>query len=470
MENNDSKKEAEKIDEEKLKEIEKIYKERLKARNDVKEKLKKKINGINFILLDTEIDEMREAVKQELEIYLKKTEELYQKSGEKWYNIPENSKEIEMKKAFNVILKEIFEELNILVKIKDEIIFDKKYIIFKDAESLLIAFLIENFNKKYYLEKSFETFLTKKKLEEFIKYFKVEENFIEKFKNEGVIEEIDEENLYIHFGDSDYFSENEPTIRKILLQSYNLKEIEKARQEIEKYNNDKKEISKEVKFLKSSTKNINDEIVLLKKGTEELEEEMNSLRNKTKELEKNINFFSEDIKEKANKLEERMEKSKIEGITILGIFVGIISYLSFNFSFSKEILSKGESLSFLITVSCIGLIPIVTLILLIKFLFLNSKYPIENDNFKKKLLEKSLPYLMGIFVVFLVVMLVISKNFKNDYKRYVDSLTGEEVVKIEKIEELEKEIETLKLKCEQQEKLILEQNKYKKNNSIIFVN
>lgn len=91
------------------------------------------------------------------------------------------------------------------------------------------------------------------------------------------------------------------------------------------------------------------------------------------------------LKQKVKELKITINNSKIEIIAILSIFAGLFSYLTINFNLMKDLLSGSkeiESVFLIVAVLCIGLVPIVVIFLLIKFLFLTSN-DYSDDALKK---------------------------------------------------------------------------------------
>lgn len=402
--------------EEQSQKIEKLIKEESKIIEEIKNKLKIEINKIDFRLTKEKLDEIYVIVEEDINNYLKKVIEQFKLETEKDFEKAECEINFEnKKKIFDDILKVTFKELNIFVKITKESISKGYYILFKGNESILIAFLVENFNNNKSPIGIFETHIMREKLEKFVKIFKVKENFIEKLLEERVLEKLDNDVLHIYFRDSNFsLREVEENSRKVLLQSYSLEAIEKTANEIKKYNN------------------------------------------LTKNIEKRINEF-----------ENSLNKSKIEGITILSIFVCVFSYLSINFSLSKELLLNetiSQNIFLILAFFLVGLIPIVVIFLLIKFIFLMPKDYYLSDDSKKNSKEKYTPpiIIILIFISLEIGIAFIYKVFEGDYKKYTDNLKKEVFSRDKKIKDLEEKIFELNKEYEEQEKIILRQSRDKK--------
>lgn len=274
---------------EKNKEIEELLQEEIKIIQMLKEKLKQEIDKIDFLLTTYEIEEMNKLVKSDIENYFNKRNARVKL--ERKIENPINDLGIndwEKNEFFKEILKKSFKELNILVKVDTEINYNKNSILFKENESVLLSFLIENFRKRKGIESSYEIYITKQKLKEFIKFYNVKDDFIDRLRKNRILfeNEIIREELFISFKDSIYTDENEENFRKAILQNYSLRKNEKIKNELEEY-------SKKIKDFEIKTRN----------------------------------------------LESSINNSKIEGITILGIFTGVFSYLSLNFNLAKNLLS-----------------------------------------------------------------------------------------------------------------------------------
>ena len=394
---------------EKNKRIEELIKEELEIIERIKDKLKKEINKIDVILTESKIDEMYSLVEENIENYFKVRKEEYKL----WHSQELIVNEENKRKFFNNLLKDSFKELEIFVKINNNPIlnpyFNDKYILFKGNEGTLIAFLIENFSRFNGIESEFEIYITRKKLEELIKIYEVEENFIEKLEKNNllIINRYNKNNLSIKLKDSYYTNDNETNIRKYILASYNLKINNKIKSEIIKYNNDKKELDKKLNEIKPFLETVDEDMKILKK---------------------------------------EIKDSKIEGITILGIFTGILSCLSFEFNLLKDLLAKEEiikNVSLIILVSCIGLITIIILVWLIKFLFLTPKdnqvtdekdKNKENNKNKEVFLKLNLPHIIisGIIIILIIIVGLIYRNFKNEYREYSANMIREQLSKMEK--------------------------------------
>lgn len=399
---------------EKNKEIEELLQEEIKIIQMLKEKLKQEIDKIDFLLTTYEIEEMNKLVKSDIENYFNKRNARVKL--ERKIENPINDLGIndwEKNEFFKEILKKSFKELNILVKVDTEINYNKNSILFKENESVLLSFLIENFRKRKGIESSYEIYITKQKLKEFIKFYNVKDDFIDRLRKNRILfeNEIIREELFISFKDSIYTDENEENFRKAILQNYSLRKNEKIKNELEEY-------SKKIKDFEIKTRN----------------------------------------------LESSINNSKIEGITILGIFTGVFSYLSLNFNLAKNLLSDDrvtENIIFVVSILVLGLIPIIIILLFIKFLFLMpSDFYLDDD--KKLSWNKCLPYsiVMGIFIFLEVMIVLIHMNVKKDYERYngnLNNLQQQLNLKTEEIQKLESELNNMKLKYKEQEKNFLKQ-------------
>ena len=385
--------------------IEKLLKETTEIRDKIKEKIKQEIDKIDFLLSADKIDDIYSSVEKDIEYYFNKREE-----------IPAlGNYVIENKKFFHTLLKIVFKELEILVKIRSNDIFDGEYIIFKSNESVLISFLIENFKSNDGIERTYNLYITKTKLKEFIEIYKVKDDFIDKLKKYKILtgNRLDEEDIFISFKDSIYTSENEENFRKFLLQKYTLKINKELINDIAKY-----------------------------------KENINELKNDTVIIEKNTSKLKKTI----TIIEKNINNSKIEGITILGIFTGVFSYLSLNFNLAKNLLSDDrvtENIIFVVSILVLGLIPIIIILLFIKFLFLMpSDFYLDDD--KKLSWNKCLPYsiVMGIFIFLEVMIVLIHMNVKKDYENYnknLNNLQQQLNLKTEEIQKLKDEINNIKI-------------------------
>lgn len=385
--------------------IEKLLKETTEIRDKIKEKIKQEIDKIDFLLSADKIDDIYSSVEKDIEYYFNKRKE-----------IPAlGNYVIENKKFFHTLLKIVFKELEILVKIRSNDIFDGEYIIFKSNESVLISFLIENFKSNDGIERTYNLYITKTKLKEFIEIYKVKDDFIDKLKKYKILtgNRLDEEDIFISFKDSIYTSENEENFRKFLLQKYTLKINKELINDIAKY-----------------------------------KENINELKNDTVIIEKNTSKLKKTI----TIIEKNINNSKIEGITILGIFTGVFSYLSLNFNLAKNLLSDDrvtENIIFVVSILVLGLIPIIIILLFIKFLFLMpSDFYLDDD--KKLSWNKCLPYsiVMGIFIFLEVMIVLIHMNVKKDYENYnknLNNLQQQLNLKTEEIQKLKDEINNIKI-------------------------
>lgn len=127
-------------------------------------------------------------------------------------------------------------------------------------------------------------------------------------------------------------------------------------------------------------------------------------------------------------------------------------------------------------ISCIGLITIITLVWLIKFLFLTPEdnqatdEKDKNNKNKEAFLKLNLPHIIisGIIIILIIIVGLIYRNFINEYKEYSSNMIRETIIKDEEIKKLKKEIEDLKLKYEEHNKEKLIENTNKSNNIIIL--
>lgn len=368
----------------------------------------------------------REIVKEEFELDQKQEEKLYKlvekdignyliKYEERVKLTEGESTKIEEDKIkeqfFKNCLKNSFEDLKILIKIKNAPTFDGKYVLFKGNENILMASLIENFRIFRGNKDEFEIRITKKELEELIKLYEVKDTFIDKLKKEGFLNEsqYNSNNLLITFKDSGaYKNENEESIRKFILQNYNIK--------------------------------INKKLV-----------------NETKTLEQNL----KKTQKIAVTLEKNMRNSKIETVAILGIFSGVV----FNFNIMKELLfnEKAVENTFLVvTIFSGGLISTVVIFFLIKYLFLMPNEFLNTPSRKETFLKKYLfPGAIAIFsVILMIIVIFVYMTFRNDYKEQNESLkklSQEVEIKNKEIKILKDDINNIKGKYEEQEKIFLKQ-------------
>lgn len=397
--------------------IEKLLKETTEIREKIKEKIKQEIDRIDFLLSADKIDDIYSSVEKDIEYYFNKRKE-----------IPAlGNYVIENKKFFNNLLRIIFKELEILIKIRNNNIFDGEYIVFKPNESILISFLIENFKDNDGIERKYNIYISRIKLEEFIEVYEVKDDFIDRLKKEKILFEnkLNKNNLEISFANSSYTDDNEKNFRRFLLQKYNLKI--------------NKELTKDIKEYKNN-------IIKLKQTTAILENKINN--------------------------------SKIEIITILGIFIGLFSYLSANFSFIKELLSNSkaiENIFLIIAVFCVGLIPVIIIFLLIKYLFLtpNDNLSIESKKltFWKNFFPPSIIIMISIILV--VAIIAIYMIFWNNYKEYnlkINKLEQEVKVKTEEIQKLEDEIKNIKIEYKKQKSNFRTKLREKNSEKFIFIN
>lgn len=412
-------------DEEKKKEIERVrlLKEEIEIIQAIKEKVKKEIDKIDFLLTISEVNDMNDLIEGDVESYFNKRKERAEIERRKEYIV----NDWEKTEFFKEILKKSFKELNILVKVNTEYSYNKNSILFKENESVLLAFLIENFRERKGIESSYEISITKQVLKNFIKFYDVKDDFIDRLRKSNILFEnkIIKDELFISFKDSIYTDENEENFRKAILQNYSLRKNEKIKNELEEY-------SKKIK----------------------------------------------EFEIKTNELESSINNSKIEIITILGIFIGLFSYLSANFSFIKELLSNSkaiENIFLIIAVFCVGLIPVIIIFLLIKYLFLtpNDNLSIESKKltFWKNFFPPSIIIMISIILV--VAIIAIYMIFWNNYKEYnlkINKLEQEVKVKTEEIQKLEDEIKNIKIEYKKQKSNFRTKLREKNSEKFIFIN
>lgn len=244
--------------------------------------------------------------------------------------------------------------------------------------------------------------------------------------------------MTIFLGNStDYTDGNEKSVRKLIIQNYNLKINNKIKKEIEKYNVETEKIKTKIEC---------------------------------------INYTANSLKQKVKDLKTTINNSKIEIITILSIFAGFFSYLTINFNLMKDLLSGSkeiESVFLIVAVLCIGLVPIVVIFLLIKFLFLTSN-DYSDDALKKLPFWKK--YFSPLIIIMVTIILVLAiifiyLVFWNNYKKYnsnFEVLEQKVNIKTEEVQKLKKEVEYLKLKYEEQNREKLMENPNNSNNVIIL--
>lgn len=431
------------IDDEKSKKIEELIKDELKIIERIKEKLKKEINKVIFILAKSEIDNMYNLVQEDVKEYFIKNKERVELVRETEFVIEDQRKE----KFFIDTLKIIFKELEIVVKAKNKFIFDGESILFKGNEGILISFLIENFRNINGVENDFEIYISRKELEKFIKIYRVESNFIDKLeKNELlIIDKYNNDSLFILLKNSPYTYENESNLRKFIIQNYNLKINEEINSKI------KEEIKSEI-------------------------ENYNIEAKKNEEKIRSINNIANNLKQKVENLEMFANNFKIEIITMLGIFAGLFSYLTINFNLMKELLSGDkeiENVFLIVAVFCIGLVPIVVIFLLIKFLFLTPNNYSDDVSKKLPFWKRYFSPLVVIMVTMILVVAIIFIYllFWDNYKKYnsnFEKLKQDVDIKKEEVQKLKEEIEYLKLKYEVQNKEKLVEKSNESNNIIIL--
>lgn len=389
----------------KNREIEKLKNDEFEITEKTKEKLKEEINKINFLLHVSEIEDMYNLMKKDIKDYFEKYKKRIELETEEKYTL----KEAEENKYFDNILKEAFKELEILVKIRKKPLFDGEYILFKGNESILISFLMENFRSFDGVEGNFNIHITQKELTELIEVYEIEDDFIDKLeKNDFLIKnKYNGNNLFISFKDSIYTDENEKNFRKLILENYNLKINKNLMSDIREHKRNLKKLKKTTIF-----------------------------------LEKTIN------------------NSKIEMITILSIFAGLFSYLSINFNLMKELLSNSkaiENVFLIIAVFCIGLIPIIVIFFLIKYLFLLPNACLDNNLDKLPFWKKYFfpLVIVAIPLIFVIAMIFIYIIFWDNYKKYnsnFNELKYEVDIKNKEIQELKNEIADIRIKYEKQDR------------------
>lgn len=176
-------------DDEKNQKIEEFVKEKIEIKQRIKDKLKKEINEIDFILTKSKIDAICSLVQEDIETYFKIRKEEYELGYLEELSIKEEDK----RKFFNNLLKDSFKELEIFVKINKNSVFNTrfngKYFLFKEHENVLIALLIENFSRPDSAEEDIEIYISRKELEEYIKIYEVRDDFIERLKENQILTE-----------------------------------------------------------------------------------------------------------------------------------------------------------------------------------------------------------------------------------------------------------------------------------------
>lgn len=262
-------------------------------------------------------------------------------------------------------LKYIFSKLHFVVKLDP----NREYIIFKGNECVFIAQLVANFRIYGTLYNETTIKLKTEIFNSYVEEYKINENFINKLKEREILKDFGE-SVEIQFYDSNFSNSYEEDLFKELLLESNLKK-----------NKD--------------------------------------LQNKLKKLE-----------DSSVKLENSLNNYKLEGVATLTIFIGIFTYLSANFSIFQNLLTKNYigNLFIVIIIFCIGLVPIIILFLLLKYLFLTP-----NDN-------KIILGILSLFIFMVVVIVFLKFCFLNEYNKNYDY----DLEKLnKKIEIQEKQIEKL---------------------------
>ena len=302
--------------------------------------------------------------------------------------ISEKLDQIRKENFFNERLQIVFFKLHFIVKINKK----NKYIIFKEQESFFIAYLIENFRDPYTIFNEFLIRLEVKKFNAYLEEYKLDGTFIEKLKRKEILTE--KENIIeIRFFNCKYSSRFEEDLLKELSLENNLKK--------------NKELQNKLKTLEDSS--------------EKLESSLKNLENSSAKLENSLNNY------------------KLEGVAILTIFIGIFTYLSANFSVFQNLLTKNYTgnLLIVITIFCIGLIPIIVLFLILKYLFFTP----NND--------KIIWNILGLVAFMCIIILVIIFSFNKlniNYDCDLEKLNEKIEIQEKQIEKLNDELNFLKNK------------------------
>lgn len=271
-------------------------------------------------------------------------------------------------------LKYIFSKLHFVIKLDP----NREYIIFKGNECVFIAQLVANFRIYGTLYNETTVKLKTEIFNSYVEEYKINENFINKLKEREILKDFGE-SVEIQFFDSNFSNSYEEDLFKELLLESNLKK------------------NKE-------------------------------LQNKLKTLE-----------DSSAKLENSLNNYKLEGVAILTIFIGIFTYLSANFSVFQNLLTKNYTgnLLIVITIFCIGLIPIIVLFLILKYLFFTP-----NNN-------KIIWNILGLvaFMCIIILGIIFSFNKLNiNYDCDLEKLNEKIEIQEKQIKKLNDELNFLKNK------------------------
>ncbi len=278
------------------------------------------------------------------------------------------------KSFFMQRLKYIFSKLHFVIKLDP----NREYIIFKGNECVFIAQLVANFRIYGTLYNETTIKLKTEIFNSYVEEYKINENFINKLKEREILKDFGE-SVEIQFFDSNFSNSYEEDLFKELLLESNLKK------------------NKE-------------------------------LQNKLKTLE-----------DSSAKLENSLNNYKLEGVAILTIFIGIFTYLSANFSVFQNLLTKNYTgnLLIVITIFCIGLIPIIVLFLILKYLFFTP-----NNN-------KIIWNILGLvaFMCIIILGIIFSFNKLNiNYDCDLEKLNEKIEIQEKQIKKLNDELNFLKNK------------------------
>ena len=322
-------------------------------KKEIEQKIKNLVEKIENILekeiKKEEFDITRDSLNDLFNLIKEDMDRVFSLSDEISINkdtIDENLDKVRKESFFIERLEKIFFKLHFIVKLNSR---RDEYILFKEQESFFIAYLIENFRVNYTI---FDVFLIKleaKKFNAYLEEYKLDETFTEKLKRKGIL--IEKEDIVeIKFFNCKFSSRFEEELLKNLLLESNLKK--------------NKELQNKLKKLEASSR----------------------------------------------KLENSLNSYKLEGITILTIFVGIFTYLSSNFSIFQNLLTKNYigNLFIIIIIFCIGLVPVVILFLLLKYLFLTP------DN------NKIIHGILSLFIFMVITIIFLKICFLDEYNKYYD--------------------------------------------------
>lgn len=398
---------------------------------DTKEKIKRLTEEAQEILIEIENKIRNEVEKEDFELNNETIDKIFILSKEnvkRYYNKIKEIKTLEkiefkaldeifLKAFVNSILTKVIFEMNFVIKLnrKGEIF------IFKKNKGALISFLIENFNKSIPVDiGKYEIIILRNTLKKYIKYFGVDESYIEELKGKCILKELknDEDSLFIELYDSrEYTNKNENQIRQSLVSDYNL------------------DINRQIAY---EAKNLNSKIEIL---SEEYRKSSEEYKNKEKEFENKIT----NLQNSTTILQDSINNSKLEGVTILTIFVCVFSYVSSNLDITERLLfgeGQIESIFLITALFCIGLIPVIVMFTLLKSLFPKTT---KEKTIKEKLL--SIFYIIPILIVIGVYI-----GFWQSYKKEEKTKLGEALIleaeNKKLILNLEKEINMLKIERE----------------------